>query len=409
VFDAGTHARTVERQEAESALRRAIEQGELRIHYQPEVDLSTREAVGVEALVRWAHPERGLVAPGEFVPLAEDTGLIVPLGAAVLREACQQIAAWQHAEPDGAPLTLSVNVGARQLLGAGLPEVVRDALASSGLRPSSLCLEITETVFVEAGESSSRALRELKELGIRIGVDDFGTGYSSLAYLKRFPVDVLKIDRSFVKGLGNSREDRAIVSSIIDVAHAFGLDTVAEGVETLQQLEHLRDLGCERAQGWYWQRPMPADILTRWLESHRAAPLLPLLGSSADRTRTLIVDDDGVLRGMLRCMFDGSEEFELVSEAADGRQAVALARQYQPDLVLLDLAMPGLGGLEALPLILGVAPLATAVVWSNLDAPDVEAQAMERGASAYLSKGLDPEQLISELVTLCEASAAPTR
>ena len=400
VFDADIHVRAVERQELESSLRRAIVRGELRVHYQPEIDLSTDEVLGVEALVRWAHPERGLIAPSEFIPLAEETGLIVPLGAAVLREACGQIAAWQHAHPDQRPLLLSVNIGARQLLGPGLRETVSDALAASGLRPSSLCLEITETVFVEEGESSASALRELKALGIRIGVDDFGTGYSSLAYLKRFPVDVLKIDRSFVKGLGASREDRAIVSSIVDVAHAFGLATVAEGVETVQQLEHLRAIGCEQGQGWYWQPAMPAAMLARWLEA-RVTPAAPTLPPGAGGTRTLIVDDDRALRGLLRCTFDGDENFQVVGEAADGRQAVALARQHQPDLVVLDLAMPGLGGLEALPLILGVAPHATAVVWSNLDAHDVAAQALERGAVAYLSKDNDPEQLLAELLTLC--------
>jgi diguanylate cyclase (GGDEF)-like protein/PAS domain S-box-containing protein len=265
VFDVTTLELALVRHETVNALRRGIERGELVVHYQPALDLTSGRVVGVEGLVRWDHPQRGLLPPDEFIALAEETGLVVPLGAEVLATACRQVTAWQRAGQGGGDLWLSVNLAVRQLLAADLCSVVEDALADSGLEPHRLCLEITESALLEDSESSTRALNRLKALGVRIGVDDFGTGFSSLTYLKRFPVDVLKIDRSFVAGLCRDHQDRAIVASVVDLAHAFGLTTTAEGVETDEQLALLRALGCEQGQGFLWSRPLPAGAAERWL------------------------------------------------------------------------------------------------------------------------------------------------
>jgi diguanylate cyclase (GGDEF)-like protein/PAS domain S-box-containing protein len=271
VFDDEMRARAMSRLETEAALRRAIDEGELRVHYQPIVDLNGERVVGVEALVRWQHPERGLVPPLDFIPLAEETGLIVPIGSYVLSEACTTIAAWNRAHPDRMPLAVSVNLSARQLASPGLPNVVAGVLVRSGLARELLCLEITESVLMEDADTSRELLESLKRLGVTIAVDDFGTGYSSLLYLRRFPVDVLKIDRSFVGGLGTSSEDSAIVSGVIGLAHALGLRSVAEGVEEPGQAVELGLLGCDTAQGYYWSRPLESDALNTWLDEQVAA------------------------------------------------------------------------------------------------------------------------------------------
>ncbi|MGH9266760.1 MAG: EAL domain-containing protein, partial [Acidimicrobiales bacterium] len=356
MFDGAMRAGATARLETEGALRAAIERGELEVHYQPIVDLTSRLVVGVEALVRWEHPERGTILPDEFIPVAEETGLIVPLGAFVIQEACRQVAEWQTVRPELAPLSVAVNLSARQLLTPDLPVVVRDALDDSGLDAGLLCLEITESVLLDDADSSSRALQVLKALGVRIGVDDFGTGYSSLTYLKRFPVDTLKIDRSFVGGLGEGgpgRGDRAIVASIVDLAHAFGLTTVAEGVESAEQLASLRALGCEQAQGNYLSRPLSSKDAAAWIRSEfaKTAASRAATGLPSGAKRVLLVDDDRDLRTLFRLVLEDHGGFDVVGEATDGREAVALARHFQPDVVLLDLAMPGLGGLEALPLL----------------------------------------------------------
>ncbi|MGH9034451.1 MAG: EAL domain-containing protein, partial [Acidimicrobiia bacterium] len=389
VFDVTTLELALARHETANALRRGIHRGELVVHYQPLLDLMSGRVVGVEGLVRWDHPQRGLLLPGEFISLAEDTGLVVPLGAEVLATACHQVMAWQPG------LSLSVNLAARQLLAPDLCSIVEEALAGSGLAPDRLCLEITESALLEDSESSTRALNRLKALGVCIGVDDFGTGFSSLTYLKRFPVDVLKIDRSFVDGLCRDREDRAIVASVIDLAHAFGLTTTAEGVETAEQLTQLRALGCEQGQGYLWSRPLPAEAAGRWIadrcrQPHPDGPVPPPAGR---RHRVLLVEDDLSLRRLTRLVLDHDGDFEVVGEAGDGREAVALARRLRPDVVLLDLAMPGIGGLEALPMIRAVAPEAKVVVLSGLE-PESYADATSRqGAAAFCTKGGDPTSL----------------
>ena len=239
--------------------------------YQPVVSFDGSVS-GFEALVRWEHPERGLVSPADFIPLAEETGLVVPLGSWVLGRAAAQVARWQ--ETINPALTLSVNLSSRQLGDPELPDVVRRILEVSGLPARSLCLELTETALIQDPVSAERCLTELRGLGVRIAVDDFGTGYSSLIYVRRFPVQILKLDRLFVAGLGESSEDETIAGSVIHLAHELGLEAIAEGVETLDQLNALDSLGCDLAQGFYWSKPRPADeIELVLLDGKRLGPL----------------------------------------------------------------------------------------------------------------------------------------
>jgi diguanylate cyclase (GGDEF)-like protein/PAS domain S-box-containing protein len=258
VFDQAMRARAKRRLAMHSSLYRAVERGEFRVLYQPIHCLANGRPLGAEALVRWEHPDRGLIEPGEFIALAEETGLIVPIGTHVLREACLQARTWQAA---GQSLAIKVNLSARQFVHPNLAGVVAGILAETGIDPAMVYLEITETVLMEDAESTSAALAELKHLGVRLTVDDFGTGYSSLAYLRRLPVDELKVDRAFVAGLLADPEASAIVAAIINLAHTLGLAAVAEGVETAEQLGRLRELGCDIGQGYYFGRPLPADAL----------------------------------------------------------------------------------------------------------------------------------------------------
>jgi diguanylate cyclase (GGDEF)-like protein/PAS domain S-box-containing protein len=254
-------------------LHRALTESEFRVVYQPEIDLRTGHVTGVEALVRWHHPERGLVPPGEFVPLAEQTGLIAGIGAWVLDTALAQAAEWSDARFDSTALAVWVNLSARQLGDPGLVELVSGTLRRHGVDAAQLGLEITETALLEDAEGAVTALSSLRELGVRLAVDDFGTGYSSLSYLKRLPVDAVKIDRSFVDGLAVDGDDSAIVAAVAGMARALRLTTIAEGVENLDQLHALRRLGCDLAQGHFFTTPQPPAHITRLLESDRLMPL----------------------------------------------------------------------------------------------------------------------------------------
>jgi diguanylate cyclase (GGDEF)-like protein/PAS domain S-box-containing protein len=267
VFDEAMRDRSAERLSTESALHRALERDEFRLHYQPAVSLVDGRIVGVEALLRWEHPERGLVLPAEFIPVAEESGLIVPIGRWVLEEACRQAERWRRF---GRETWLSLNLSAHQLTAPGLVAEVRAALEETSADPGRLHLEITESALLEDTESVDRVVRALKDLGVRLSIDDFGTGYSSLAHLKRLAVDTLKIDRSFVDGLGREAEDTAIVMAVLGMARSLGLSVVAEGVETEEQLEALRDLGCTLAQGFYFARPEPPESVARLLSRRPA-------------------------------------------------------------------------------------------------------------------------------------------
>jgi diguanylate cyclase (GGDEF)-like protein/PAS domain S-box-containing protein len=259
LFDAEMRARALLRLEVEQELRQGIERQELALYYQPVVSLRSGEITGLEALVRWEHPKRGKLEPGEFIAVAEESGLIEPIGRWVQETACRQILAWHEQRPDQRPLDVSVNLSARQVSHRDLASSVAEILARTGLDPVHLRLEITESVLVEESASARATLEALSELGVRLVLDDFGTGYSSLAYLNRFPLDALKIDREFVDVLGVEQERTAIVEAIIAMARALSLDVIAEGVENEAQLSELRRLGCDYAQGHLFSRALPSE------------------------------------------------------------------------------------------------------------------------------------------------------
>jgi diguanylate cyclase (GGDEF)-like protein/PAS domain S-box-containing protein len=251
----------------QAGLRRALENGEFVLHYQPQVELATGRVVGAEALLRWNHPEMGVVPPARFIAVAEATGLIVAIGEWVLREACRQAAAWCAAGCDG--VVVAVNLSAVQFKRGDLRRSVLAALEASGLDPRNLELELTESIMIGDTEIVLDAVRRIKALGVKLSIDDFGTGYSSLSYLKRFPLDKLKIDRSFIGDLTRDADDAAIVRAIIQLARSLGLRTIAEGVEDEAAVRHLRLLQCDEAQGYYFAQPMPADVLVPYLKAHR--------------------------------------------------------------------------------------------------------------------------------------------
>jgi diguanylate cyclase (GGDEF)-like protein/PAS domain S-box-containing protein len=267
LFDAEMRARAARRLEVERDLRHAVERDELELHYQPLISLPSGEMVGLEALVRWNHPERGTLEPGEFVSVAEDSGLIWSIGRWVQESACRQVREWHEQRPDRRPLDVAVNLSARQVTHHDLASSVAEILARTGLEPIHLRLEITESVLVDESASAMATLEELSEIGVRLVLDDFGTGYSSLAYLNRFPFDALKIDRSFIDGLGVEQERTAIVEAILGMARALSLDVIAEGVENENQLSELRRLGCDFAQGHFFSPARPAGQITRMIRS----------------------------------------------------------------------------------------------------------------------------------------------
>ena len=271
-------------------LARAVERGEFTVHYQPTVELASGRMVGVEALVRWEHPERGLVPPMDFIPLAEQTGLIVPIGRFVLREACRQMRAWQTGYPTTPPMIVSVNLSARELEEPGLVDSVRAVLAETGLDPAQLVLEITESLLLVDLPATVRILSDLRALGVRLAVDDFGTGYSSLAYLENLPVDILKIDKSFVDRIGEGSEElpadvpqpSVMVSAISQLGHALNLELVAEGIEQREQVSTLLGLACQYGQGYYYARPLTSTALAELLQRQATEPGWTLDPASRD-------------------------------------------------------------------------------------------------------------------------------
>ncbi len=262
VYDTSMDTRLQERMNLENELRRAIEEEEFETHYQPIIELETGEIVSLEALARWRHPERGLVEAEEFIEVAEETGLIRPIGRRVLEEACQKAKEWRERYPDSSPL-MSVNFSASQF--AHQADLVAKILNDTGLDPSGLQLELTERAVMDDVEFSIGKLQKLKDLGVRLAIDDYGMGYSCLYHLKRMKVDYLKIDQVFIAGLGEDLGDEAIVSGTIGLGHGLGLKVVAEGVETEEQLVKLKELGCDLAQGYYFAEPLPAEAAERLL------------------------------------------------------------------------------------------------------------------------------------------------
>jgi diguanylate cyclase (GGDEF)-like protein/PAS domain S-box-containing protein len=266
VFEPKMHEALMERIELEGDLRRGIEGREFLLHYQPIMDLQSGEMLGMEALVRWNHPRFGLLSPMKFIPLAEETNLIVPLGEWILNEACRQAEAWRSTHKELRSVSLTVNISIRQFIQSELIKIVSNALESSGLPPELLILEITESFMLQDTEATILKLHDLKRLGIRLAIDDFGTGYSSLSYLQRFPIDILKIDKSFIDKLGHGNEGNAVARAIIMMGDSLNLKTIAEGIEHIDQISALKDLGCEAGQGFHFAKPLNSEDMNTFLE-----------------------------------------------------------------------------------------------------------------------------------------------
>ncbi len=264
-FDATMLKDAADRLRIRNGLRLALERGEFVLYYQPQIDLVTKRVIGVEALIRWQHPELGMVAPFRFITVAEECGLIVPMGAWVLQEACRQLVAWQKQGLDA--FVVAVNLSAVQFLRGDLEKTISDTLAESGLRPDCLELELTESILIQDTDTILGTVNRLGAIGVKMSIDDFGTGYSSLSYLKRFSVDKLKIDQSFVRALASAPEDDAIVRAIIQMAGSLGLKTIAEGVETAEVSDLLQGLGCDEVQGYHYAKPMPADQILPFIQA----------------------------------------------------------------------------------------------------------------------------------------------
>jgi diguanylate cyclase (GGDEF)-like protein/PAS domain S-box-containing protein len=274
VFSSEMREVSVKFLENETDLRGAVDRGEFRAFYQPIVDLRTARLVGFEALIRWEHPERGPISPGEFIQVAEETGLIYPIGEWMLRQTCRQLAAWQRTYVEARDLSVAVNVSAKQFMQSNVEGIVSRVIAETGIRPASLKLELTESVMAENLSHVANVMSGLKKIGVKLSIDDFGTGYSSLSNLHLLPLDTLKVDRSFVNHMDDGSENREIIKTIVSLAASLGLDVIAEGVESLQQFEQLRDLGCGYGQGFYIAPPLDAAAAETLIGFSRIAPVI---------------------------------------------------------------------------------------------------------------------------------------
>ena len=373
----------------ENHLRRALERDELLLHYQPKVNLQTGQITGMEALIRWQSPEFGLVSPAEFIPLAEETGLIVPIGEWVIRTACAQNKAWQDTHL--APLTVAVNVSARQCRDDDLCRVVGQALQESGLEAHYLELELTESLVMHNAESVAGILAQLKGMGVSLAMDDFGTGYSSLSCLKRFPFDKLKIDQSFVSDITVDPDSAAIASTIIVMAHSLHLKVIAEGVETEGQLNYLGRHGCDEMQGYYFSRPVPATDFERLLREGRILHL-PAEAQVGLRNTLLIVDDEVEVAAALAEVLKLDGYHVLVATSAV--QGFELMARHHVAVVLADQRMPGTSGSEFLGRVKELHPDSVRMMLTGVADFDCVTNAVNCGAIyKFLFKPWNPKDI----------------
>lgn len=381
------------RQRLEANLRRALRRNEFVLHYQPKVSCKSGRIIGVEALIRWQHPRRGLVPPGDFIPLLEESGLIVPVGEWVLRTACRQTHAWHEA---GLGRTgVAVNLSGRQLEMENLFTLVKAALDDSGLEPGYLEIELTESYLVQNPDKAIATLARLKAIGVRVSVDDFGTGYSSLAYLKRFPLDVLKVDRSFIQDIVADSDDAAITRAVIAMAHSLKLDVVAEGVETEAQLGLLIANNCDAIQGYYFSRPVDADALALMLREDRR--LVSKLLSDTTNVRTLLlVDDDEDVVKLLQILLSRNGYRVLGTTSAE--HGLTLLGENRVDVVISDQSMPGMCGAEFLRRVKEIHPDSVRIMLSGLNDLQSVTDAINEGAIyKFLSKPWDDGLLCANI------------
>jgi diguanylate cyclase (GGDEF)-like protein/PAS domain S-box-containing protein len=388
-FTAGMNVQVLARLDMELALRRALDADELLLHYQPKVNLHTGTVAGVEALLRWQRPGFGMVYPAEFVPVLEDTGLIVRVGGWIIDAACRQIAAWLRG--GAGPVRVAVNVASRQFVEGDLEEVVRSALARHDAPAELLELELTETALMSNAERTITVLTKLKQLGIKVAIDDFGTGYSSLAYLQRFPIDKLKIDIAFVRDITTNPNDAAIAQAIISMAHSLKLRVIAEGVETRPQLEYLRRSRCDEIQGYFFSRPLSAADLAALLASGRALPPAPGNGGQPAQT-LLIVDDDVNVLAALHRLFrrDGYQ----ILTAASPIEAFELLALHSVQVVVCDQRMPVMSGTEFLSKVKEMYPETIRIILSGYTGLEAVLDSINRGAIyRFYTKPWDDTQL----------------
>ncbi|WUR14989.1 EAL domain-containing protein [[Empedobacter] haloabium] len=372
-------------------LRHAIERKELRLFYQPQVSLADGRVSGMEALLRWHSGQLGMVPPGDFIPLAEDSGLILPIGNWVIEEACRQNKAWQQAGL--APLTVAVNVSARQFAAGTVPAVVRAALHATGLAPRYLEVELTESIMMHDAEHVQAQLNELSAMGVSISLDDFGTGYSSLGYLSRFRLDKLKIDQTFVRNITSDPRSAAIAQATAALAHGLELVVVAEGVETEGQLAYLHAMGCDKIQGYLFSRPLPADELAALLREQRCLPLPEATQAPGPRRTLLLVDDEpGMLRALRRLF---RREGWQILLAGSAEEALELLAAHQVHVILSDQRMAGLSGTELLGRVRELYPHTVRLLLCGFADLAGATEAAKRGVIArFLTKPWDEQELL---------------
>lgn len=378
------HARQLLTMGAE--LRSAMEQGRLLLHYQPQVDIVTGEIIGAEALIRINHPERGVIMPGEFIPVAEETGLIVPMGAWALREACRQMRQWH--EKTGSDLVVAVNLSTLQLHESNLAETVKQILEETGLAPHYLELEFTESAIMQNVKETIAIMQQFKAMGLHLSIDDFGTGYSSLSYLKQFPVDKLKIDQSFVSNIARDPNDAAIVQAIIVLARTLGMTTIAEGVETEAQLGYLRSVHCKEIQGYLFSRPLPAEGFAALLSRGKMATESP-----SEKVLLLVDDEENVQMSLKRIL---RREGYTILTASSAEQALEVMAQNHVSVVLSDQRMPGMSGVEFLRRVKIMYPDAVRMILSGYTEVGTLTDAINKGEIyQFITKPWENEALIA--------------
>jgi diguanylate cyclase (GGDEF)-like protein/PAS domain S-box-containing protein len=387
------NARALETLSMEGSLRRALERNEFLLHYQPKASVVRGEIVGVEALLRWRHPERGLVSPGEFMSVLEDTGLIVPVGDWVLRAVCAQIKEWEGAGMKAMPV--AVNLSARQFSAREFGATISRILDEHQVDPALIELEITESSLMVNTEEAVRTLEFLKSVGVGLSIDDFGTGYSSLGYLKRFPLDSLKIDRSFVRDITTDGDDATITRAVISMAHSLGLKVIAEGVETGEQLAFLAEYGCDEIQGYFFSRPLEVQECGRWLREDRRMQRPSQAAVSNAPTILLVDDDDDALTLLRRGLTpDG---YQILS-ARSAHEALNLLGIHRVDVIITDQSMPGMRGTEFLQRVKALHPATIRMITSAYSDFNMMADAVNKGEVArFLPKSLTEEQLRADV------------